>query len=143
MAQEFARSGIRIQYPDDWRIETEDTDEGWSSSFFSPGTAFVMLSHYPDDYAPAELADMALAAMRETYSDLESAEVVETVSDLPVVGHDVNFFALDLTNTSWIRGLSAPEGSLLMMSQCTDEELDDYGTAMRQIAESMTFEEEN
>ena len=58
MAREFARDGIRLQYPDNWTVEAEDTEDGWSASIMSPDTAFLMLSHYPDDYTPAALADM-------------------------------------------------------------------------------------
>jgi hypothetical protein len=143
MAREFARAGIRIQYPENWTFEEEDTEDGWSASVVSPETAFLMLSHYPDDREPAELADMALAAMRESYPDLESAAVIETLAEVPVVGYDVDFFALDLTNTCWIRALAAPEGCLLMMSQCTDQELETNGETLQAIGESLTFAEDD
>jgi hypothetical protein len=141
MAREFARAGIRIQYPESWTVEQEDTEDGWSASIVSPETAFLMLSHYSDDHDPAELADMALAAMRETYPDLESESVIETLAGVPVVGHNVDFFALDLTNTCWIRALPAPEGCLLLMSQCTDQELETNGETLQAIGASLTFAE--
>jgi len=142
MAKAFARDGIRIEYPENWTTETDETDEGWSVSIFSPDTAFLMVSQYPEDTDPVELADMALGALRENYPDLEADEVIETLAGFPVVGHDAEFFALDLTNTCRIRALTGPEGSLLLMSQCTDSELATNGEVMRAIAASLVFEDE-
>ncbi len=142
MAREFARSGIRVRYPAKWTVADEETDEGWSVSFTSPDTAFLMLSHYPVTFAPAELTDMALSSMRETYPDLEMEEIIETLGGVPAVGYDVDFFMFDLVNTCWIRAVSAPEGSLLLMGQCTDSELEENGEAMRAIYQSLTFEDE-
>ncbi|MCE9533128.1 MAG: hypothetical protein K8T89_18675 [Planctomycetes bacterium] len=143
MPQEFARSGIKVRFPDNWLIEVDETEDGWSATIQSPDTAFLMLNHYPDDYEPMELADMALEAMRESYPDLEAEEIVETLNEKPVIGYDVNFIALDLTNTCWIRSLIGLEGNLLFMSQCTDQELETYGSTLREIVESLTFEDED
>lgn len=142
MSREFARAGIRLQYPENWTVETEDTEDGWSASIISPATAFLMLSHYSDDHEPEELANMALDAMRESYPDLESEEVVETLAGVPVVGHDVDFFTLDLTNSCLIRALRVPQGCLLIMVQCTDLELATNGEVMHAILASMTLEDE-
>ena len=143
MNREFARSGVRIRYPDNWSIETEDTEEGWTVSIFSPDTAFLMLSHYDPDREPDELTAMALEAMRDSYPDLEAEPVVETMAGLlAVVGFDVDFIAFDLTNTCWIRALTGTEGNLLFMGQCTDLELDTNGQIMQAIGESLRFDEE-
>jgi hypothetical protein len=142
MSREFTRDNIRLQYPRNWTIETEDTDDGWSTSIMSPDTAFIMVSHYSDDFEPAELADMALAAMRENYPDLEAEEIVATLAGRPAVGFDVDFYALDLTNSCQIRALASPEGNLLLMSQCTDRELEGNGEVMNAICESLKFENE-
>jgi hypothetical protein len=142
MPREFARAGIQLTYPDNWTVETEETDEGWTASIVSPGSAFLMLSHYPDDYEPSDLADQALEAMRESYPQLEAEEVVETMAGFPVVGHDVDFFALDLTNTCLIRAMSSPEGTLLLMSQFTDSEVETNGEVMRAMCESIKFEDD-
>jgi len=143
MAKEFARDGVHIEYPGNWTTETEDTAEGWSVSIFSPDTAFLMVSQYSEDQDPSDLADMALGALKESYPDLESEEVIETLAGHPAVGYDVDFFALDLTNACRIRALSAPEGTLLLMSQCTDSESDTNGVAMLTICASLKLDDED
>jgi hypothetical protein len=100
-----------------------------------------MVSYHPDEDDPAHLADTALNAMRESYPDLESEMLVETIAGMPAVGHDVDFFALDLTNTCWIRSFAVDAGCVLLMAQCTDEELPGYGTILRAIRASLTIED--
>ena len=141
MAREFTRSGIRIYYPDEWKLEQEETDDGWSASILSPDTAFLMLSHHSSVDDPSELSDMALEAMRESYPELEVEHTVETIAGQPAVGHNVDFITLDLSNTCWIRSLQGPEGCILMMGQCTDQELATNGKSIQTIYSSLTIAE--
>ena len=57
------------------------------------------------------------------------------------LGADVNFSHLDLTNTCWIRAVQAADGSVLVMAQCTDEELDEQGSALKAIMASLAVDE--
>ena len=41
---EFSRDGITFKYPGNWTLERADTDDGWTVSVQSPGTAFWMLT---------------------------------------------------------------------------------------------------
>lgn len=141
MSQVFSRAGIRFQYPETWELETDETDDGWTASVYSPATAFFVLSYHPDEDDPARLADAALSVMRENYPDLESEMKVETLAGMPSVGHDVDFFALDLTNTCWIRGFAVDAGSVLLMCQCTDLELPGNGMILRAIRASLVIED--
>jgi hypothetical protein len=142
MSQVFTRSGVRFEYPSNWKLETEVSDEGWTASVYSSATAFLMVSFHPDEDDPAHLADGALNVMKESYPDLESDMSVETLAGVPAVGHDVEFFALDLTNTCWIRGFAVGTGCVLVMCQCTDEELPGNGMILYGIRASITIEEE-
>ena len=51
------------------------------------------------------MAQAALDAMRKEYEDLEAEPVDETVAGHKLIGFDLNFFYLDLTNTAGIRSL--------------------------------------
>src|SRR5581483_6066528 len=124
MAAEFADGGIRFRYPENWRLEREDNDTGWTVSVQSPDTAFLLLSFRDDMPSPEQMSETALAALREDYPDLESEECVESVAGQPAVGHDIRFFSLDLTNTCWTRSFYSPYGTLLLLCQTNDLELD-------------------
>lgn len=140
MSRTFERSGFHIDYPGDWKLETEETEDGWCATLFSPDTAFLMLSHHREEDDPPEVADMALESLRESYPDLEADSAVESIGGQPVIGYDVSFFTLDLTNTCWIRSLTGPEGCLLIMGQCTDDELPEHGESIKAIFKSLRVE---
>ena len=137
----FDKSGIRFRYPADWTLETEPFENGWTVSLYSPATAFLVVTFDRERDDPAELADGGLEAMRDMYPDLEADAVLETIAGQPALGYDIDFFTLDLTNTCWIRALQAPEGCLLLLSQCTDTELATNGTILKAIRASLEVEE--
>jgi hypothetical protein len=141
MVKQFEREGVRFQYPDNWTVETEDTDDGWNVSLQSPETAFFLLSAYPDEDDPSHVADRTLAAMREDYPQLEAEAVMDTIGGQPAIGHDMEFFAFDLTNSCWTRCLQGPDGCLLVLCQCTDQELDSQGAVLRAVSASLQIDE--
>ena len=58
------------------------------------------------------------------------------------VGHDIHFFSFDLTNTCWTRSLYSDAGTLLVMCQANDLELEDYEPVMRAICSSLQVEQD-
>ena len=105
MSARFDRDGIGLSYPENWKLEFEDSDNGWTISLQSSETAFLLVSHYEDLPELTEVARTTLNAMQAEYEDLEADEVFETVAGQPAVGHDIRFFSLDLTNTCWVAQL--------------------------------------
>ena len=51
------------------------------------------------------MVQAALDAMRKEYEELDAEPVRETIAGHDLVGFDLNFFCLDLTNTACIRSL--------------------------------------
>jgi hypothetical protein len=142
MTATFDEDGIRFLYPENWRLEREDNEEGWTVSLQSPDTAFAMICLRAGLPAPVEMADTALEALREEYEDLEAEDCVETVAGQPAVGHDIRFFSLDLTNTCWTRCFYSPSGTVLVMCQVNDLELDKNEPVLRAICKSLAVDEE-
>jgi hypothetical protein len=141
MAAQFHRDGIRFMYPENWQMDRQDTDAGWTVSVQSPGTAFLLVS-YDADMPEADLmADTALEALRSEYPSLESDKAVESLAGQPAVGHDVQFFSFDLTNTGWLRSFYSGSGTVLVMWQANDLELDRVGPVLRAICASIQVEE--
>lgn len=140
MPAQFEEAGIRFQYPENWRLEREEDEAGWTVTVQSPGTAFLMLCFRTDLPATDELADAALATLREDYPSLEAAECVDAIAGQPAIGHDIQFFSLDLTNTCWTRSFYCATGTVLVMCQTTDGEGNEL--VLRAICASMTLEDE-
>lgn len=142
MAAQFQEDGIGFAYPENWDLQREDSGHGWTVSVQSPATAFFMLTFDTDMPETGLMAATALAAMREEYPDLEADEAVEAVAGQPAVGHDIQFFSLDLTNTCWTRSFYGAGGTVLALWQANDLELEAVEPILRAICASLQIDED-
>ncbi len=138
----FDDGGIRFRYPENWTLERTEDETGWTVSLQSPGTAFLMLCLRADTPPAEDLADTALAALREDYPDLEADDCVDTVAGQMAVGHNIRFFSLDVTNTCWTRSFYAAGGTVLLMCQTSDLDLAANEPVLRAICASLEVEED-
>lgn len=142
MLAAFERDGIRFQYPQSWSLETQDSESGWTVSVQSPDTAFFLLSLDHEMPPPEHMAQTALDAMRTEYPELEADEAVENIAGQPALGHDVQFFSFDLTNTCWLRCFYSGKGTVLAMWQANDLELERNEPILRAVCASIKVEED-
>ena len=54
MPAQFDDGGIRFRYPEDWQLERQDSEDGWTVSLQSPETAFLMLCVREDAPPPTK-----------------------------------------------------------------------------------------
>jgi hypothetical protein len=139
--KEFREDGITFRYPESWRLDREPMENGWTVLVQSPQTAFVVVSFDPNLPTTEEMAATALEALREDYPELDAEPAVETLAGQMAVGHDVRFFSLDLTNTCWTRSFYSEAGTVLVMCQSNDLELEQNEPVLRAICASMRVEE--
>ena len=142
MAARFDDGGIRFQYPENWRLEREENETGWTVSLQSPGTAFMMVCLREDLPTPDQVAEAALDALREEYPELEADDCVDNLAGQPAIGHDIRFISLDLTNTCWTRSFYSSEGTVLVLCQANDLELEEHEPVLRAICKSLEVDEE-
>jgi hypothetical protein len=141
--KEFREGCLSFQYPDSWQMEREDTEDGWTVTLYSTGTAFLTLT-LNNAYPEADLmAETVLEVMREEYQHLEADPSSEHLAGQWAVGHDVNFISLDLTNTCWTRGFDTPDGTVLLLCQAADFELPQQEPILRAICASLQVENED
>jgi hypothetical protein len=138
----FEEDGIRFRYPENWKLEREDTDSGWTVCLQSPSTAFLLLSF--DETMPSTDAVMAttVEALRSDYPDLEVDDRVETVAGQMAVGGDMQFTSLDLTTTCWARSFYTNDATVLLMWQAADLDLEDSEPVLRAICASLELDED-
>jgi hypothetical protein len=142
MVAVFEDAGIRFKYPENWRLEREDNETGWTVSLQSPDTAFLMLCLREDMPSTDQLVETALDTLREEYPELEADDCIDTVAGQPAVGHDIRFFSLDLTNTCWTRSFYSARGTVLLLCQFNDLEMEKNGQVLRAICKSLEIEED-
>jgi hypothetical protein len=137
MPQQFDDRGVHFQYPEGWRLEREDGETGWTVSVQSPQTAFLLISVDEGMPSTEEVAETALEALRSEYPELEADDRVDTIAGQPALGHDIQFFSFDLTNTCWTRAFYSEVGTVLVMWQANDLELDAYEPVLRAMCASL------
>jgi hypothetical protein len=142
MSREYRSDGVSFRYPDNWRLEREESEDGWTVLLQSPGTAFLTLTCDHSGADKEEIAEAALDALRADYPALESNPRVDTLAGQMAVGHDIQFFSLDLPNTCWTRSIYSDAGAMLVLCQANDLELEEYEPALRAICASLKVEEE-
>src|SRR5689334_8974197 len=119
----YRKLGLSFSYPENWSLDEGEALEGNSSvAVYSPGGSFWSVSIHPSDARPRELVKAAVKALRETYDELDAEEVEDSMAGRRLVGADVNFYCLDLTNTAVIRSFAAPDYVCLVLSQADDRE---------------------
>jgi len=142
VAKVFRQGELAFYYPDNWRLEREPSDTGWSITLFSPDTAFLVVTLDSDTPTPEHMAQTVLDALREEYPELDADAVLQSIGGQPAIGHDINFFSLDLTNTCWTRCFRTGGGTVLLLFQLSDVDLERYEPLFRAICASLTVEED-
>jgi len=137
----YEEDGIRFSYPSTWTVEREESESGWTVLLQSPGTAFVTITLASDMPAVEQVSQESLDALREDYPALEAEAVVDKLAGQMAIGHNIQFFALDLTNTCFTRTFYCDQGTVLVLSQTNDLELDEVEPIFRAIWASLTVEE--
>jgi hypothetical protein len=141
MAAKFDECGIRFLYPENWQLEREESDEGWTVSLQSPETAFLLISVNAEMPSTEDMLAATLRALQADYEDLEFDEHVGSLAGQPAIGHDIRFTSLDLTNTCWTRCFYSAAGTVLVLCQCNDLECDVNEPVLRAICASLEVDD--
>ncbi|MBN1912696.1 MAG: hypothetical protein JW818_23440 [Pirellulales bacterium] len=137
MPLEFNKWGIRFSYPDNWTLDEDGTSaECRTVTVASPGGGFWTLSVLPRGSNPSELVETTIAAMREEYKDLEVEAISEEMAGQDLIGYDLNFYYLDLTNTTQVRAVRGDRATYAVLIQAEDREYAQMADVFRAITTS-------
>ena len=130
--------GIRFEYPPDWDLDVTEEDARTTVAIQSPGgLAFAMVTVDEDRPAPAEMVDEAVAAMRDEYPSLEILPAIEEIDGHKAVGHDIEFFSLDMLNGCAIRSFRTKHRTILVFGQWSEADDDADGDAAEALMRAM------
>ncbi len=131
-------NGIRFEYPHDWEVDIgEDGTRRSVTVQSSSGPAFAMVTVDASCPSPGEMADEALAALREEYPVLESSPGNESIAGHNAVGHDVEFFSLDMSNNCVIRCFQTPRRTVFILAQWSDAEQNEPERTLAAVRQSI------
>ncbi|TWT99757.1 hypothetical protein Pla108_07000 [Botrimarina colliarenosi] len=134
----YNQAGVSLAYPENWTLEEDHDEEArLNLTITSPNTAFWTLIVYAEPLDLALLLDQTLAALKEEYPELESADTLEEVAGVPLLGKDATFFYLELTSTVHIRACHRGASTYLILSQSEDRELSRTAEVLDAITQSL------
>ena len=142
MTAEFSEDGVSFSVPEGWSLQREETEQGWTVTLQSPGTAFALFSMDRSMPETSEVAQTALDALRGDYPALEAQPAIDMLAGEMAMGHDIEFFSMDMASTCWTRSLYAGAGTLLVLCQCCDADTEDYESVLRGVCASLRVEED-
>jgi hypothetical protein len=123
MPARFDSLGISFQYPDNWTLDDSDALLGRKSvTVYSPGGAFWSVAIHSGKAEPAKLAGSVVDALRQEYQGLDAQQTAENIVGHDLVGYDLAFYCLDLTNTAHIRSLRIAHSTYTIYCQAEDRE---------------------
>ncbi|MFO0887884.1 MAG: hypothetical protein U0790_01930 [Isosphaeraceae bacterium] len=138
MMERFEDHGLRFAYPSNWELEVTDHGPVVTVAVQDPGgLGFALITTDESRPDPADVADAALEAMREEYPDLDAAPAMETINDHCATGHNVEFFAMDMTNAASIRCFRTPRRTVLAFGQWSDAGEADLPDLIRGVMNSI------
>jgi hypothetical protein len=121
----FNRFGLAFDYPENWSVDTDDSQDRYAAvTVYSPEGGFWSVSGHAPGGDPGELTQAVLGQMRQEYQDLDSEPAGDEIAGHALVGLDINFYCLDLTNTAQVRTLLTDEAVYLIFCQAEDREWD-------------------
>ena len=134
----FDKLGISFQYPDNWTLDDSDAVLGRKSvTVYSPGGAFWTVAIHAGAADPAKLAAAVVETMSKEYGGLEVDEMRETVAGRELIGYDLAFYYLDLTNTAVIRSVRAAQSTYTIYYQAEDREFERLQMVFRAMMTSL------
>jgi hypothetical protein len=117
----YADHGVRFEYPPDWDVAVTDDGPVTTIEVQAPGgLAFAWVRADESRPEPSTVADEVLEAMRAEYPDLDALSTTEMLHGHRAIGHDVEFFSLDITNGASVRCFRTVRRTVLVFGQWSD-----------------------
>ncbi|NIL97615.1 MAG: hypothetical protein GTO53_08145 [Planctomycetales bacterium] len=134
----YDKSGVTFEYPENWSLDEDALPpQALEVTVRSPRGGFWSVRFERAAVDPHQLAQTAVAAMRDEYAGLEVEPVHELVEGVQLVGMDMSFFYLDLTSTAQVRALQTLQGTYLLLCQAEDSDFDQLQPVFRALTASL------
>jgi len=139
MDETYQSHGICFDYPHDWEVSEQKQENEVAITVQSPETSFWLLTLFFDRPDPARISEAALDAFREEYEDIDIYSGEDQVFDEETIATDLEFRAMEVYNSAWIRTFQTEFFSGLVLYQANDLELEETGDTLREITRSLGY----
>ncbi|GAB5403909.1 MAG: hypothetical protein Aurels2KO_21400 [Aureliella sp.] len=122
MPSHFDGLGVRVMYPDNWKIEDESES---SVTLESPGGAFLTISKHDASVSIDDAMQQASEAMSAEYDIVEQEDLSEEIAGASVPIRVQRFVYLDLIIVARFYGITHDGDSYLLQVQGVDADVDE------------------
>ena len=140
MNRVFEGHGIHFEYPEDWILHEQSTPEEITITINSPETSFWSLTLLLERPDPYRVIETVIDTLREEYSDVDIYSSEDRLGDLQTVARDVDFVCHELIGSAFIRAAVIPGGTLLVLYQGADFELEETQPLLERVSKSLTWD---
>ncbi len=134
----FDKLGIQFLYPENWTLDEAEAMAGENSvTVYSPDGSFWSVMLHPRVIDPRDLTREVMAAMKKEFTDFEAEPASDTIEEIDLVGYDMNFYCLDLTNTALVRGFRTADATCIILYQAEDREFATIEPVFRAMTTSL------
>ena len=140
----YDHHGVRFEYPSGWEIEVSEDEAVTTVSLQSPGRpAFVLVTLDESMPEPEVVVGEVIDTMREEYPDLDDSPIREKIHGYEAIGHDLDFFSLDITSACVIRCFRTKLRTVLLFGQWSDYEEEAARAALKGLQRSLEVRDES
>ena len=134
MATEFNRLGFRFLYPENWKLEVDETT-GWprSVSVYSPSGA--MWSVTADSVPVEDLQERIADAICAEYEEVEREPIERLVGDAKLKGIELSFYCLDFLVVAQVLACPGTDRPTVILLQGESRDFE----ALGQVFDAISF----
>lgn len=141
MSAVFHKHGVRFEYPTDWSVTEDATATEVCITVSNDCASFWSLTLFFDRPSPEDVAETVVRAFEDEYESVDVYPTNADVGSVPAVGADLEFLALDLTNSAYVRVCRTGRFTAVVLYQGTDHELAKGLPELEAISSTIEFEQ--
>ena len=131
----YENHGVEFIYPDIWMVDEQQDDGDIIITVSQSETCFWTLRIMPACPLPPQVVNQCVEVFEEEYDDVEIEVTDCELAGMPAYSRDLDFFCLELMNSTGLRSVRATDFSLLVWWQGTHHELEEA----RPVIDQMTL----
>ena len=139
----FHKHGVRFEFPAGWSVTEDATPTEVCITVSGETASFWSLTLFFDRPSPEEVAETVVRAFCDEYDEVDVYPSTVDVGSQPAVGADLEFMALDLTNSAYVRVCRTNRFTAVVLYQGTDHELAEGLPELEAISSTIEFEQDD
>jgi len=129
--------GVRFQFPEEWTLTEQCSEQHIAINVDSPNTSFWSLTLFLDRPQPRDVIQSVIETFREEYDEIDVYPSHSRTVDQEAVARDIEFFCLEMVNGAFVRVFETERFTGLILFQGTETELQETRALLDGISASL------